>query len=66
MSKKDVTIPLREFPQSIAAEAAVLGSIISEPVCFAEVVAIVDFWKVLCFLIPALYYGILRTMRLRK
>ena len=36
MSKKDVTMPLREFPQSIAAEAAVLGSIILDPACFAE------------------------------
>ena len=29
-------MPLREFPQSIAAEAAVLGSIILDPVCLAE------------------------------
>ena len=36
MSKKDVTMLLREFPQSIAAEAAVLGSIIIDPACFAE------------------------------
>ena len=36
MSKKDVTMLLREFPQSIAAEAAVLGSIIIDPGCFAE------------------------------
>jgi len=36
MSKKDVTMPLREFPQSIAAEAAVLGSILIDPACFAE------------------------------
>jgi len=36
MSKKDATIPLRELPQSIAAEAAILGSIIIDPPCFAE------------------------------
>jgi len=36
MSKKDVTIPLREYPQSIAAEAGVLGSIILDPGRFAE------------------------------
>jgi len=36
MSKNDVTMPLRELPQSIAAEAAVLGSIIIDPPCFAE------------------------------
>ena len=36
MSRKDVTMPLREFPQSIAAEAVVLGSIIIDPACFAE------------------------------
>ena len=29
-------MPLREFPQSIAAEAAVLGSILIDPPCFAE------------------------------
>ena len=36
MSRKDVTMPIRELPQSIAAEAAVLGSIILDPACFAE------------------------------
>jgi replicative DNA helicase len=36
VSKKDVTTPLRELPQSIAAEAAVLGSIMIEPACFAD------------------------------
>jgi len=36
MSKENVTMPLRELPQSIAAEAAVLGSIIIDPVCLAE------------------------------
>ena len=36
MSWKDVTMPLRELPESIAAEAAVLGSIILEPACFNE------------------------------
>jgi replicative DNA helicase len=36
MSKKDVTMSLREIPQSIAAEAAVLGSILIDPPCFAE------------------------------
>ena len=29
-------MPIRELPQSIAAEAAVLGSIILDPACFAE------------------------------
>ncbi len=29
-------MPIREFPQSIAAEAAVLGSILIDPVCLAE------------------------------
>ena len=36
MSGKDVTIPIRELPQSIAAEAAILGSIILDPACLAE------------------------------
>jgi len=36
MSKKDVTMPLREFPRSLSAEAAVLDSIIIDPSCFAE------------------------------
>jgi replicative DNA helicase len=36
MSKKDVTMLVREFPRSIAAEAAVLGSILIDPPCFAE------------------------------
>jgi replicative DNA helicase len=36
MSGKDVTMPLRELLESIAAEAAVLGSIILEPACFNE------------------------------
>lgn len=40
MPKKDVTIMLRELPQSIAAEAAVLGSIMIEPACFTEVAEI--------------------------
>jgi len=41
MSKKDVTMPLREFPQSIAAEAAVLGSILIDPACFDDVAELI-------------------------
>ena len=41
MSKKDVTMPLQEFPQSIAAEAAVLGSILIEPACLADVAELI-------------------------
>ena len=48
MSKKDVMMPLRELPQSIAAEAAVLGSIILDPACLAEVT------ELLC--VEAFYY----------
>lgn len=36
MSTNNVTMLLREFPRSISAEAAVLGSIIIDPACFAE------------------------------
>lgn len=36
MSTNNVTMLLREFPRSISAEAAVLGSIIIDPPCFAE------------------------------
>ncbi|MHC4206192.1 MAG: replicative DNA helicase [Planctomycetota bacterium] len=41
MSKKDVTMPLRELPQSIAAEAAVLGSILIGPACFTDVAELI-------------------------
>ena len=45
MSANNFTIPLREFPQSIAAEAAVLGSIIIDPACFTEARRPAREWK---------------------
>jgi replicative DNA helicase len=41
MSKKDVTMQCREVPLSIAAEAAVLGSILIEPACLADVAELI-------------------------
>ena len=41
MPKKDVTMPLRELPQSIAAEAAVLGSILIDPACLDDVAELI-------------------------
>lgn len=41
MSTKDIAIPLRELPQSIAAEAAVLGSILIDPACLDEVAELI-------------------------
>jgi len=36
MSRKDVAMPLRDFPRSIAAETAVSGSVILNPACLAK------------------------------
>jgi len=41
MSTKDVTMPWRELPQSISAEAAVLGSILIDPACLDEVAELI-------------------------
>jgi replicative DNA helicase len=41
MSTKDVTMLWRELPQSIAAEAAVLGSILIDPACFDDVAELI-------------------------
>ena len=41
MSTKDFTMPLRELPQSIAAEGAVLGSILIEPACLDDVAELI-------------------------
>ncbi len=37
MSESHRSMPIREIPQSLAAEAAVLGSILLEPACLAQV-----------------------------
>jgi replicative DNA helicase len=41
MSNKDITMMWRELPQSIAAEAAVLGSILIEPACLDDVAELI-------------------------
>ncbi|HUT47495.1 MAG TPA: replicative DNA helicase [Sedimentisphaerales bacterium] len=60
MSKKDVTMPLRELPQSIAAEAAVLGSIIIDPACLAEAAEILCVEAFYHFENLAIYEALLR------
>ena len=42
MSQSNMIGPIREIPQSLAGEAALLGSIILEPACLAEVSQIVN------------------------
>jgi replicative DNA helicase len=41
MSKKEFSMLLKELPQSIAAEAAVLGSILIDPACFDDVAELI-------------------------
>jgi len=60
MSRKDVTISLRELPQSIAAETAVLGSIIIEPACFAEAAELLCVEAFYHFENRAIYEALLR------
>ena len=42
MSEANKTMPIKEIPQSLAAEAAVLGSIILEPACLGQVSELLD------------------------
>jgi len=60
MSTNNVTMLLREFPRSIAAEAAVLGSIIIDPPCFAEAAEHLCVEAFYCFENRAIYEALLR------
>ena len=53
-------MPLRELPQSIAAEAAVLGSIILDPACLAEVAELLCVEALYHFENRWIYEGLLR------
>lgn len=60
MCTNNVTMPLREFPRSIAAEAAVLGSIIIDPACFAEAAELLCVEAFYHFENRAIYEALLR------
>ena len=60
MSKKDVTMLLRKFPHSISAEAAVLGSILIDPPCFAEAAELLCIEAFYHFENRAIYEALLR------
>ncbi|OHB83361.1 MAG: replicative DNA helicase [Planctomycetes bacterium RBG_19FT_COMBO_48_8] len=53
-------MPLRELPRSIAAEAAVLGSIMIDPACFAEAAELLCIEAFSCYENRAIYEGLLR------
>ena len=60
MSKKDVTMLVREFPRSLSAEAAVLGSILIDPPCFAEAAELLCIEAFYHFENRAIYEGLLQ------
>ena len=60
MSKKDVTMLVREFPRSLSAEAAVLGSILIDPPCFAEAAELLCIEAFYHFENRTIYEGLLR------